>query len=143
MNKISLVISFAFLCAAPIPASHSSYLCAPDYNFSIHGNPPVLSFSMNNRFTLPFHGIHISEMDSRNRYVKTVWSIQRKYDQKSNPKTLQLQYGNKIAGWIETKPPLPLKTNTFYNINGRYYFKRLAKDKYLVLTAEQYVDGLK
>jgi len=140
-NSASCVLFIIFLLLALTACTRKWYLAIDESN----GSNPILCFSSMDHCIgdgVQFYSLVISEVNEKGKEVQPIWSIQGKSDRSDDYVIKRLTYGVVPKGWIELQPPMEIKTNTFYGVDGGLYFIKLPNGTYQIFQREAFFKQL-
>jgi hypothetical protein len=76
----------------------------------------------------------VSEVDSTGAIRARMWSIQPSGDH--SDRLEHLTYGIAPQGWVEDSPAAPLQGDTFYSINGQFFFRLSGRQAHVYSLSE-------
>jgi hypothetical protein len=88
------------------------------------------------------YSLRFARVDERGNPVETVWSVQNSQDRPADYTIKRVAYGDVPAGWTEAHPASSLRDNSYYSVNGVFYFSKISKDQFRVYSREQFFDQI-
>lgn len=86
------------------------------------------------------HSIYVDEVDRKGNSVGMVWLLHGASDIQADYIIKRVEYGKVPHGWKEKEPSQPIKSNTYYSVNGEFFFMRDGKEQYHVETRKEFFD---
>lgn len=110
-----------------------------EFDLSISEYPPRFRLSHKiwpRGLPLNFDKIVVTEVDSKTKVNRTLWSIVKLSGDKRE--IFNLTYGEAPEGWRAVVQAQPIRNDTTYCFEGKYYFRRSSAGEYRILTDTQF-----